>query len=59
MKNLKDDRLKKSYDDIIKKQLDEGIIEKADCSREYLENENAVTHYLPHHGVSNGKKTYI
>ena len=35
IKNLKNENLKKEYDDIINQQLNDGIIEKADISKEY------------------------
>ena len=28
------------YDEIIKKQLSDGIIEEADCTKEYLQRDN-------------------
>ena len=47
------------YNDIIMKQVNDGIIEYADFSEEYKEQDNVVTHYLPHHIVDNGKKLRV
>ena len=41
------------------KQVNDGIIEYADFSEEYKEQDNVVTHYLPHHIVDNGKKLRV
>ena len=41
------------YDEIIHNQLNDGIIEEADVSNEYLDKKGVVTHYLPHHLVKN------
>ena len=41
------------YDEIIKKQEIDGIIEKAYNSKEYLQRVSTVVHYLPHHMVVN------
>ena len=36
---------------IILRQKNDGIIEEASCSKEYLEKEDPVIHYLPHHMI--------
>ena len=41
------------YDDVIRKQGQEGMIEMADTSIDYLQREDTVTHYIPHHPVIN------
>ena len=54
----KDNQVLTVYDEIIKKQLNDGMIEMADCSKEYLSKDDVVTHYLPHHMVrSNSSST--
>ena len=45
--------MKKEYKDIISKQLQDGIIEKADSTKEYLHQDDVVVHYIPHHAVVN------
>ena len=59
IKNLKNENLKKEYDDIIKQQLNDGIIEKADISKEYKQRDEVIIHYLPHHAVVNEKKVRV
>ena len=53
MKNYKKDEFKREYNDIISKQLQDGIIEVANCTKEYLQRDEVVTHYIPHHSVIN------
>ena len=53
----KDKTSLKKYDEIIKKQLEDGITEKADGSKEYLDQDFVVTHYLPHHLVKSKNST--
>ena len=57
--NLEGDEMKVKYDEIIKKQLKEGIIEITDSSENYLQQDHVVTHYLTHHAVENKKKLRI
>ena len=51
MKNLKNEKVKKEYNNTIKQQLEDGIIKVADCSKEYKQRDVFVVHYLPHHAV--------
>lgn len=51
-----DGNSKLAYNDIIKKQINDGIIEYADFSEQYKQQEDVVTRYLPHHRVDNGRK---
>ena len=44
----------KKYDDIIRNQLQDCIIEMANSTNEYMMKDSVVTHYLPHHGVTSG-----
>ena len=55
IKNLKNENLKKEYDDIINQQLNDGIIEKADISKECKQRDEVIIHYLPHHAVVSEK----
>ena len=48
---LRKSNMLKKYDDIIQQQLNDGIIEIACSSEEYLSRDTVVTHYLPHHLV--------
>ena len=59
MKNFKNAKMKKEYDDIINQQLEDGIVEVADCSTEYKQRDEVVTHYLPHHAVVSETKMRI
>ena len=52
MKLGKSQHILEIYDNIIKQQLKDCIIEIADSSAEYMENITLVTHYLPHHSVT-------
>ena len=52
-KKLSNENLLESYDDIIKKQLQDGIIEKVD---ETSVNEIGTVRYIPHRPVINKKK---
>jgi len=47
------------YDDIVKKHLEDGIIEKSNNSKEYLQRDDVVTHYLPHHMVKSANKMRV
>ena len=51
MRNFKNEETKREHNDIIQKQLEDGIVEEADCTKEYLQKPEVVTHYLPHHAV--------
>ena len=51
--SFKTDETLLKYDQIIQKQLSDGIIEEADCSQKYLQQNSVVTHYLPHHMIQN------
>ena len=47
------------YDSIIRKQLENGHIEEADCSKEYKDRKDVVLHYVPHHMVRGAEKSRI
>ena len=47
------------YDSIIRKQLENGHIEEADCSKEYKDRKDVVLHYVPHHMVRSAEKSRI
>ena len=47
----RDDELFQKYDDITKKQINDGIVEVAENSKEYMNRDDVVVHYLPHHFV--------
>ena len=47
----RDDELFQKYDDIMKKQINDGIVEVAENSKEYLNRDDVMVHYLPHHFV--------
>ena len=58
----KDKDLFQKYDNIIKTQIKDRVVEVADSRREYKERDNVATHYLPHHfvrGKNNSKKIRI
>ena len=47
----KDEATMQKYNEIIQKLIDDDIVEEADNSKEYLQGESVITHYLPHHMV--------
>ena len=58
----KDKDLFQNYDNIIKTQIKDRVVEVADSRREYKERDNVATHCLPHHfvrGKNNSKKIRI
>ena len=59
MTSLKDENLKAKYDDIIKQQIKDDIIEETVSAKEYLMQDNIVIHYLPHHAVNKEDKLRI
>ena len=48
----KDKTLLVAYDEIIKRQMKDGISEEAVTTKVYLQKDSVVTHYLPHHMVT-------
>ena len=56
---MKNENLKKEYDDIINQQVNDGIIEKADISKEYKQRDEVIIHYLPHHAFVSEKKVRV
>ena len=57
----KDEATMQRYNEIIQKLIVDDIVEDADNSKEYLQGESVITHYLPHHMVqgNDGKKLRV
>ena len=51
VENPKNKEILVKYDEIIRKQCKDGIIELADTSKRYLHRPSVMVHYLPHHPV--------